>query len=154
MNKICYTIIIFLIVYINELTAQNVINSTGNLIFSTNYSIEYSVGELTTTTLENNNNYLTQGFIQPFQAFNVGVSDEFEKNYLISIFPNPVTFELIINTNYNYFETFSITDINGKIIINDNWKSNLISFQDYPQGIYILTLRNNIFSKSFKIVKQ
>ncbi len=46
--------------------SQSLINSTGNTIQNNNYSFEYSLGEIGITTLVSNENYITQGLLQPF----------------------------------------------------------------------------------------
>ena len=48
-----------------NVTSQSVINSTGNTIKDSTYYIEYSIGEISITTLENKSNNITQGLLQP-----------------------------------------------------------------------------------------
>src|SRR5437868_4063825 len=45
--------------------AQSLINSTGSTVSDNIISIEYSIGEIATSTLSTANNNITQGLLQP-----------------------------------------------------------------------------------------
>ncbi|MDD5571515.1 MAG: T9SS type A sorting domain-containing protein [Bacteroidales bacterium] len=48
--------------------------------------------------------------------------------------------------------TFSIFDIEGNIVVMTKMNSNMISIQNLASGVYILTLRNDKFSQTKKII--
>jgi acetyl esterase/lipase len=68
------------------------------------------------------------------------------------IYPNPCN-QYISITNYEKYESFSIADINGKIISTAKI-SEKISTNQIANGIYILSLKKNgeIFSQQFEIL--
>ena len=58
----------------------------------------------------------------------------------ISVFPNPVNYELKI-ANYEGNGKYSITDITGKQIVNGQWQNGQsINVSTLPRGIYILKI--------------
>lgn len=61
-----YLIILFILsLSTNYTTAQSLVNTTGETIQNSSISIEYAIGEISITTLTNNQNSLTQGLLQP-----------------------------------------------------------------------------------------
>lgn len=68
----------------------------------------------------------------------------------VSIYPNPVTNKLNLNFANNNFNTYSINDINGKVIIDKQRISKQIDVSKLKNGIYFLILEN----KNEKIYKK
>lgn len=70
-NKLLFRLITFLIVLLNIHPAfsQTLINSTGNSIQNNSISVEYSIGEIGIATLSSNQNYITEGLLQPVFKF-------------------------------------------------------------------------------------
>lgn len=58
-------IIVIFFIKSGQAFSQSLVNSTGNTIQSSTISIEYSIGEIGITTLESNENNITQGLLQP-----------------------------------------------------------------------------------------
>jgi hypothetical protein len=79
--------------------------------------------------------------------------DEFAKS--VSIYPNPTTNNIVIKANSallgNVYQVYNST---GKLVISGIIQSELqiISLQEFPVGIYLFTIENNL-NKSIKIVK-
>jgi hypothetical protein len=79
--------------------------------------------------------------------------DEFAKS--VSIYPNPTTDNIVIKANSallgNVYQVYNST---GKLILSGKIDSEfkMISLQEFPVGMYLLTLENNL-NKSIKIVK-
>lgn len=80
---------------------------------------------------------------------------------VISYYPNPVKEELFLKwelINENKVSSIDVFTLNGQVLksIKENLSQNslVISFQDYPTGIYFLNLNyTNGDQKSIKIVK-
>jgi gliding motility-associated-like protein len=69
-NRLYYLfVLLFILTNANSSFSQNVINSSGYTINNNLVSIEYSIGEISITTLTGNQNYITQGILQPVLQF-------------------------------------------------------------------------------------
>jgi len=67
-------------------------------------------------------------------------------------FPNPTNSILNFN-NLKENTNIIITDINGKVVLLNNYTGNKLNISSFDNGIYFLTLRNNDSIKTIKIVK-
>ena len=63
------TLLLIVLLNYNRVFSQTLINSTGNTIQNNTISVEYSIGEIGITTLSENQNYITQGLLQPIFQF-------------------------------------------------------------------------------------
>ncbi|MBK7466376.1 MAG: T9SS type A sorting domain-containing protein [Saprospiraceae bacterium] len=136
--------------------AQNlsptVVNSSGGFVKNANHSLEWSLGELAVSTVTNNSNMLTQGFIQPFTIM-VGTSDK-ARDYKIAYFPNPIEDILYLITDHEDILSIQIHDLLGRLIQNSDF-SQSINLQHLKTGIYNISLldKNYQIITSFKINK-
>lgn len=78
---------------------------------------------------------------------------------IFTYYPNPVNDELVLSWSNNNIKKVHVFDINGKLLIKYNVKSNStkfkIPFTNYIQGVYIVKVvfdDENI--KMFKIIKK
>lgn len=124
-------------------TIQNdVIGTTGGSAESGTISIEYSVGETVIETAESTEITLTQGFLQPMLSV-TSIDDE---NILsgISVYPNPVGDELIIEISGDFIHPLQsmLFDINGKLLYESQLSSgtHTLNMQKYVQGTYFLKI--------------
>lgn len=88
---------------------------------------------------------------------NIVVSGIDEKTtHLATIYPNPTKdFINIVLTNTT--STYTLTNIEGKILLENNLvnqKTIQIDLTNYPKGLYLLKVTNNDNSQTFKINKQ
>lgn len=101
-------VLIFSFIVINA-SSQSVVNSTGNTIKDSTYYIEYSIGEISISTLENKTNTATQGLLQPnfreqaAQAIIVTSNKNLFDLYLQIL--TEIPFRTLRTTNYNYLCT-------------------------------------------------
>jgi len=87
--------------------------------------------------------------------------EKFFPEDVISYYPNPVKEELFLKwelVNENKVSSIDVFTLNGQVLktIKENLSQNslIISFQEYPVGVYFLSLNyNNGDQKSIKIVK-
>lgn len=81
-------------------------------------------------------------------------------NYLvdpISIYPNPTNDRLHINAQNNQLTKATITDINGRIVIDEelgNQSKTSINVSSLNPGIYFVNIQTNNGSQTVKMVKQ
>ena len=119
---------------------QNVIASCGNEYNNSVVKLQFTIGETVVLPYLNSSVQLTTGFQQnkTFPILNV--------NKLIlpksTIYPNPTTNFVNINTSSDDFKTFYLYDINGKILreIQSNEKDMMLSLTELPNGIYLLDI--------------
>jgi hypothetical protein len=87
--------------------------------------------------------------------------EKFFPDDVISYYPNPVKEELYLKwelINENKVQSLDVLSMNGQLLktFKDNLQQNsfVISFRDYPNGIYFLNLvYSNGDQKSIKIIK-
>lgn len=124
-------------------TLQNdVVASGGGSAESGTISIEYSIGETVIETTESTGIILTQGFLQPM----LSVTSIDEENMLsgISVYPNPVGDELIIEISGDFIHPLQsmLFDINGKLLFETqlSYGTHALNMQKYVQGTYFLKI--------------
>ena len=143
---------------------RSVIGSTGGSYFDgVNLKVDYTLGEFAVLTLNNVNNYLTQGFQQPFVDPSVNITENTENGITISVFPNPTNSSLTLNILNSPNREFKIAlyDLLGQCIIQQtvvskfDGNSNLeLDMRTCETGNYYLRIiSGNDFNKSYKIFK-
>ncbi|GEM_PF-1551750 len=135
-----------------------VVNTTGasTTTGSSGIIVEYSVGELVTATANPTSDpSITQGVLQPFYGF-VSTTEVFDEKYTFKCYPNPVTEQLTIETDFAGFQEYRILSINGEIITSGRFDYTSIHLSTLPFGTYVLTLnsKNQPLTKSINIIKQ
>ena len=148
MKKTIY--LLLMIAAIFHVKAQSVspwvIASTGGFFSNANFSVSSTFGEMTMVeTFTNGNNFLTQGFQQPFSG-NVGISKIIPDNGAYSIYPNPSNGNFMLAYHYASGGTamFRVFNMLGQEITNSQVKFDKgVNFQDFnlhapANGIYFL----------------
>jgi len=137
--------------------AQAVLNVTGNTLISSNLVVEYAVGEVATTTIQNT---VTQGVLQPLVPREPWVvtdtDDLFDAQYGFRAYPNPATQAINVETTYTDFGTYQILDMTGRIIQTQFFDYANIPVYQLNDGMYIIKIlsKDHLLTKSFKIIKQ
>lgn len=73
----------------------------------------------------------------------------------VSIYPNPVTDELTINTSLNLDNSIvSVFDLHGKKVINSYFNSNTINVSKLESGIYFLRIIQDAKAVKLKFIKK
>ena len=86
-----------------------VISASGNSIQNNSFQLDWTLGEVTITTIENNTSQITQGFHQPY--FEITSTNEIPSEYgNIEIFPNP-TFDWINTVSYTHLTLPTICSV-------------------------------------------
>lgn len=75
-----------------------------------------------------------------------------EKNVEISVFPNPTTDKLLIESKYP-IDKIDVMDITGKRMAAPLFDFNQIDVRLLPQGIYFVRIQSNRQTKALKFVK-
>jgi hypothetical protein len=144
----------FTILFTINLFSQGVISSQGDSYTDSSASIDFTIGEVVTSTVSNGEKTLTQGFHQTNWSF-VSIENHVP-NYEAIIFPNPtdnfLNIKAISFKNVNY----SLFDEMGKLVLNGTLYSEKTSLDvsKLHTGLYSLVLNNSENKlKTFNIIK-
>ena len=137
------------------LTPQ-VISSAGTTFVNGSTTLDYTVGEPVTATLDNGSNQLSQGFHQNDLLITTITNSPSSSG--IAVFPNPsvdvVNIQFAKPTDNNKFELYSA---DGKLLKTEACKAQTISQLDmnaFGCGTYFLKIfTDNKEQTSFKIIK-
>ena len=148
------TFMLFSLLTIGSVSAQEVISTQGESYSNANGNIDFTIGEVIIDTGTDGSNDITQGFHQTNWNF-LDVED-YAPNYEAFIFPNPTEDILNIRTSIFNNVTYTLYDAQGKLVMQD-----MLSDQQTPikvgqlaPGSYSLILNNETQNlKTFKLVK-
>ena len=154
MTSKLYIPLLFLAFYFSKTSAQSIMPSNisfaANSLSNTNYSLDFTLGQIISNTLNSSQNCLTQGFLQP--DYNVVSVTNFKKNDNIVLFPNPTTNLVTISTNANTeLKQVSIYNIDGKLMYTGN--ESTVNLQEYPSGNYLFIVNTTNSQVIAKIIK-
>jgi len=135
--------------------AQEVISSQGGIQSNSTISLEYTIGETVINTIENGSNTLTQGFHQT--KWTLEVIDIYP-DISVSIYPNPATEVLYIETSLYKNTIYTLSDASGRIVKEAELLSELtiVEISQFAEGGYFLVFRNDELKldiKTHKIIK-
>ena len=154
-KRLCFAA--FLSGFWTHIIGQTTLNSAGNTMSNATLNVDFSIGE-TMAVPSDPKAILTHasGVIQPLYVFSTETNEAFDRQFKFSVFPNPTTEGVSIETDFKGFETLEIFAVNGALLRSVPFDYSIISFRDYPNGTYLLVLRgaNKTVSKSTKIIKQ
>ena len=117
---------------------QSVINSTGQTILSSQYIIEYSVGEMAIATITAPANYATQGLLQPsIKVVNPNCSII---NQPFQYFPSPTYDKLRLVGRNNWIDAYQVFAADGKLVRSQKFYNNEIDLSNLASGIYFVRM--------------
>lgn len=130
--------------------AQQVINSTGQTIHTSNFVIEYSVGELAISTISGTANHATQGLLQP----NIKVinPDCAVINQPFQYFPSPTYDKLRLVGQNNWIDAYQVFAADGKLVRSLKFYNNEIDLSNLAAGIYFIRMLPGCDNK-YKTIK-
>jgi hypothetical protein len=149
------TALIFLCkISVTQSSAQSVVNSTGASLNDGSYQFDYSIGEISITTLASSSNYITQGVLQPQVKF---LNPQCEIiNGPMQTFPNPTRDKFRMVGQFDWITGYHIYAADGKLIRIASFFNNYINLSNLPAATYFIKLYpacDNKF-KVLKVVKQ
>ncbi len=127
----------------------------GNYVTQNHYTLDggHSLPSISTT-------FSTLASVPPtyslYRFSKCGVNSVEEKEALkLEVFPNPTTNYLVLESNMSLFNsTYSIIDIQGKIILDGTLSTNKIDVSSIPQGSYILNIISDNDVDQIKFIKE
>ena len=136
---------------------QYVISAQGGISESATVTLSWTIGDLITETVTEDDASLTQGFHQP--AITVReTTAELNADFVATVYPNPFEGDLTLDIENAGLEyDMQIMDMTGKFI----WKGHSdqshqrIALRDLPAAQYVLrvSFRDDTRSKTFEITK-
>ena len=142
--------------------SPSVISSTGGAISDTATVLNWTLGETVIQNIQSGNNYLSQGFHQPYYTVITAVENT-TAFFDVTVFPNPTAniLNIIINSDSELPFEFFLFDINGKILFQKEERTIakqhtfIYDTGNLATGLYFIKITNtekNI-SETFKIQK-
>ena len=149
-----YYLLLFSLIAVVGIFAQEVVSSQGDSYNNTNLNIDFTIGEVVTETQSDGTNTLTQGFHQ--STLNIVGIENFALDYEANIFPNPT--EQILNIETTKFKNvrYGLFDALGKLVLQGelNATQTSLAVENLASGAYTLTLQNKKQKLiSFKLIK-
>ena len=140
--------------FINQLQAQTLVNSTGNTLKDNSYYFEYSIGEISITTLSGTSNNVTQGLLQP-NIKKVPPPCDFLDEKVLS-FENPTKNLVRIVGRYDWITDYKVYAADGKLVKEGKFFNNVIDITKLPAAMYFIKLfpACNNKHKVLKVIKQ
>lgn len=133
--------------------------SGGNTVEGANYTLSYSIGELSIATYKKTTVTLTQG--QQQGSLIITSLNEIENSVIqAKAYPNPTSnfVMLSIEGNNTGDLEYALTNVSGSLLLSEKniSQQQKISMSQYKSGIYFLTVlnRRNNNIHTFKIIKQ
>jgi hypothetical protein len=141
------------------LQAQHSTVTSGGNASGIGGTVSYSLGQVAYTIAEGSGGFVAQGVQQPFEIAVVLDLDEAKGITLHStLYPNPTSGSVTLQIeNYDIQDlSYTIFDLNGRILSNDKISSNQtqISMGNFAKEMYHITIMKfNKELKTFKIIK-
>jgi hypothetical protein len=143
---------------------RSVLAPTGGDFFDGgNIYVDYTVGEITVTTLGNLNNTLTQGFQQPFSNTYFIVEPNTSNPVQVLAYPNPVVDQLNISIENAKLADYRVMlfDVLGQLLFDENIQPGFnaiaqisINLNSFSSGNYYLrVLSDKHLIQTGKIIK-
>ena len=134
---------------------HEVVSSAGGSYQGTDVSIDWTLGECITETLNASGNSLSQGFHQASYTL-TSIFEHKELMVDLKVYPNPTPDILYISTG-QAGQNIKLTDALGKVLLNKQLTGNSgqVSLSAYRYSTYFLVITNPEGEKikTFKIVK-
>jgi hypothetical protein len=138
--------------------AQQSVNSSGGNATGSGGTVSYSIGQVVYTTNTGNDGSVAQGVQQAYEILTVGINEN-EPKISLSVFPNPIADNLILQVNDFELSTlnFQLCDMQGKQIskgqiIAKQTQINTASLSTATYFIYVVNQENKKV-QTFKIIK-
>jgi hypothetical protein len=151
-----FPIFIIILFLITSATAKSqvLVNTTGNTIKDNSYHFEYSIGEISITTLSATSNNVTQGLLQS-NIKKIPPPCDFLDEKVLS-FENPTRNIVRIVGRYDWITDYKVYAADGKLVKEGKFYNNVIDITKFPAGVYFVKLLpgcNNDF-RVLKVLKQ
>ena len=146
-----------------QVISHKVISNGGSFVSNDSYHIASTIGEVSVISYQNSGYFITQGFQQPSMLYEPDIPKP-DEGTIISVYPNPVENDLILELNIDGIAEFTIEVFTfSGISLHVRQLSQLpegsnyftIDFSGYSRGIYVVHVYSpeKLISRVFKIEK-
>ena len=148
-----------LIVNVTIIQAQTNIPATGGDATGEGGSTSFSVGQIVYNTYTGTNGSVAEGVQQPYEiSVIVGIEQAGFTNFYCSVYPNPATDLLTLETEISEYENliYQLYDIMGKLLLSERLidiKTSISMANLAPSTYFLKVTDNQKVSKIFKVVK-
>jgi len=145
-----------------ELYGQGIIPASGGFASSSGGTVSYTIGQVFYTFQSGTNGSIIEGIQQPYEITVVsGTEEAREINLILSVYPNPASYYLILKVNASTVHSFQslnyqLLDLSGKLLENKKIEGTETSIviSNLMPGTYLLkVIDGNKEIKTFKISK-
>ena len=154
----------FCVVVYSQSVERYTISSMGGSYFDgANFSMDYTSGQVVTSTISTPINFLTQGFQQPFTNKLSFIEEHTENMEAVYVYPNPAVNTFTIKVRGIKHTTFdiSIYDLLGQLLIQQSGNADKdgngqfeIDIEKLATGNYFVRITQDaILIKTKKIIK-
>jgi len=156
-KRIVSCILFLTVIGLNQIFAQENINSTGGKAAGANGTVTYSVGQTVFNTSSSATGTVSEGVQQPYEIFITTGIELTRINLHLNVFPNPTTNILNLTVeNYENELSYQLFNIDGKMLKYEkiDSKETQIEMLDLlPASYFIRVIEKGQIVKSFKIIK-
>jgi hypothetical protein len=149
----------WLLVIVLSIKAQTTIPATGGDATGAGGSSSFSVGQMVYTTNTGTNGSVAEGVQQPYEiSVLVGIEQAGFTNFYCSVYPNPATDLLTLETETSDNENliYQLYDMMGKLLLSERLidiKTSISMANLAPSTYFLKVTDNQNVSKIFKVVK-
>src|SRR6187401_2718876 len=134
----CTVLILIALTSFMTTNGQSVVNSTGNTLKDNSYYFEYSVGEISITTLTGSANNVTQGLLQPNIKKAPPPCDFLDEK--VVTFENPTRNIVRLVGQYDWITNYKVYAFDGKLVKEGRFYNNVIDLAKFPAALYFIKL--------------
>lgn len=149
------SIAIYLLIHSISLGQANT-TSTGGDATGAGGNIAYSVGQIDYIQTSGSGGTANLGVQQTYSISETNNLNELGELVTVTIGPNPTNDFIIISAKSESILSYYITDLNGKLILDQKLfsETEMIQMTQWSQGIYILHITSNqTLIKQIKLIK-
>jgi hypothetical protein len=152
-------IVVLCLNYLNQVKAQQSINTIGGDVNGIGGTIAYTIGQVSYSTVSDTSVSISEGIQQTYLISQVGLKESGYK-ILVSVYPNPsdnfitLQVENLSSKSLHY----RVCDLQGKSILQGNILTNKtpIHLEEMSAAIYYLSIIDELNNpiQTFKIIKR
>ncbi len=139
----------------SQIQVNQTVNPAGGNGGNSDVSLDWSVGQIAVSTLENDQSIIKQGLLQENILVTQTVQ-HLEDPVEIKVFPNPTSGKLVITISGKNSLVYNLTDSFGKLVLKGQYvdNENTLDIKSLPPGEYFLNISDtNHNVNTYKIIK-
>lgn len=134
---------------------QQSVNTSGGNVQSSQGSVSFSVGQVSTNYIENDA-AMNEGVQQPYEFFHVLSIDKVDGAAFLEVFPNPTDGVIYLSSKDAIDAGIEIFDESGRLVLNEQRKNMLqtqVDLTAFSRGVYTVKVKGNTSAQIIRIIK-